>query len=173
MNARGELIGINTAIITSGGGGNQGIGFAIPINLARRIMNEILKTGKVVRGHLGVVIQEVTSEFAKAFNVPQGKGPLIGDVTAGGPTDKAGLQKGDVIEQLNGQAVSGMNDLRLQVASMAPGTVVHLKTLRNGQKCDVSVTLSCQERRLSNNLAENSMRPAALGRRNWMHIGSP
>ncbi|MGA7929268.1 MAG: Do family serine endopeptidase, partial [Candidatus Sulfotelmatobacter sp.] len=141
VNARGELIGINTAILTGGGGGNQGIGFAIPINMARRVMGEILKTGKVVRSYLGVVIQEVTPALAKAFNVPQGKGVVIGDVTAGGPADKAGLQKGDVIEELNGQTVNGVNDLRLQIASMPPGTVAHLKILRNGQEREVSVTL--------------------------------
>ena len=109
--------------------------------MARRVMEEILKTGKVVRGYLGVAIQEVTPDLAKAFNVPQGKGALIGDVTAGGPADKAGLQKGDVIEQLNGQTVNEINELRLQIASMAPGTTVHLKILRNGQERDVSVTL--------------------------------
>ena len=141
VNARGELIGINTAILAGGGGGNQGIGFAIPINMARRVMDEILKTGKVMRGYLGIVIQDVTPNLAKAFNVPQGKGALIGDVTAGGPADKAGLQKGDVIEQLNGQTVNGINELRLQIASMAPGTVVHLKILGNGQERDVAVTL--------------------------------
>jgi len=141
VNARGDLIGINTAILAGGGGGNQGIGFAIPINMARRVMDEILKNGKVVRGYLGVVIQEVTPDLAKAFNVPQGKGALIGDVTAGGPADKAGLQKGDVIEELNGKTVSGVNDLRLQIASMTPGTVVGLKILRNGQSHEISVTL--------------------------------
>jgi serine protease Do len=140
VNARGELIGINTAIL-SRGGGNQGIGFAIPINMARHVMDEILKNGKVVRGYIGVIIQEVTPGLAKAFNVPEGKGALIGDVTAGGPAAKAGLQKGDVIEALNGQTVSNINSLRLEIASMAPGTVVHLKVLRNGQEREVAVTL--------------------------------
>jgi serine protease Do len=141
VNARGELIGINTAILSNGGGGNQGIGFAIPIDMARRVMDEILKNGKVVRGYLGVVIQEVTPGLGKAFHVPQGKGALIGDVTPDGPAAKAGLQKGDVIEALNGKEVNGINELRLQIASMAPGTVVHLKVLRNGQPRDVPVTL--------------------------------
>jgi serine protease Do len=141
VNARGELIKTNTAIITGGGGGNQGVGFAIPVNMARRVMDEIMKNGKVVRGYLGVMIQEVTSELGKAFKVPQGKGALIGDVTAGGPADKAGLQKGDVIEEVNGQSVDGINELRLQIASMTPGTVAHLKILRDGQERDVPVTL--------------------------------
>jgi serine protease Do len=140
VNANGDLIGINTAII-SRGGGNQGIGFAIPINMARHVMDEILKNGKVVRGYLGVMIQEVTPNLAKAFNVPANKGALIGDVTADGPAAKAGLQKGDVIEALNGQAVSSINDLRLQIASMAPGTVAHLKVLSSGKEHEVDVTL--------------------------------
>ena len=140
VNAHGDLIGINTAII-SRSGGNQGIGFAIPINMARRVMDEILKNGKVVRGYLGVVIQEVTPNLAKAFNVPANKGALIGDVTAGGPASKAGLQKGDVIEALNGQTVEDINSLRLQIASMAPGTVARLKVLSNGKEREVDVTL--------------------------------
>jgi serine protease Do len=140
VNAQGELIGINTAIL-SRGGGNQGIGFAIPINMARHVMDEILKNGKVVRGYLGVLIQEVTPSLAKAFNVPPGKGALIGDVTPDGPAAKAGLQKGDVIEALNGQTVDSINNLRLQIASMAPGTVAHLKVLRSGQEREVAVTL--------------------------------
>ena len=141
VDAHGELIGINTAIITGGGGGSQGVGFAIPINMAHRVMDEIMKNGKVVRGYLGVVIQEVTPELAKAFKVPEGKGALVGDVTPGGPADKAGLEKGDVIEQLNGQAIEGVNDLRLQIASMTPGTSARLKVLRNGSEREVSVAL--------------------------------
>ena len=142
VDARGDLIGVNTAIITGGGGGNQGVGFAIPIDMAHRVMNQIMKNGKVVRGYLGVVIQEVTPELAKAFKVPENKGALIGDVSGGSPADKAGLQKGDVIEQLNGQNVESVNDLRLQIASAAPGTTVHLTILRNGDHRDVAVTLS-------------------------------
>jgi serine protease Do len=109
--------------------------------MARRVMDEIIKNGKVVRGYLGVFIQEVTPDLAKAFKVPQGKGALVGDVTSGGPADKAGLQKGDVIEQLNGQDVDNINNLRLQIASMAPGTEIHLKILRNGSERDISIKL--------------------------------
>jgi serine protease Do len=135
------LIGVNTAILAGNGGGNQGIGFAVPINLARFVMDQILKHGKVVRGYLGVGIQEVTPELAKAFNVPPGKGALVSDVSPDGPAAKAGLKKGDVIEELNGRPVTGSNDLKLQVASMAPGSVAHLKVSRNGQLLDIPVTL--------------------------------
>jgi serine protease Do len=141
INARGELIGINTAILAGNGGGNQGIGFAVPIDMARQVMDQILKNGKVTRGYLGVVIQEVTPELAKAFKAPEGKGALVGDVSSDGPGAKAGFQKGDVIEEIDGQEVSGVNDLRLRIASTAPGTTVHLKVFRNGEPRDVSVTL--------------------------------
>ena len=141
VNARGELIGINTAILSGQGGGNQGIGFAIPIDMARNVMDQILKHGKVVRGYLGVVIQEITPALGKALNVPAEKGALVSDVTPDGPGAKAGLQRGDVITAVNGQPVNSNNDLRLQIAQMAPGTVVHLKVLRNGQSRDVAVTL--------------------------------
>jgi serine protease Do len=141
INARGELVGINTAILAGNGGGNQGIGFAIPISMAHRVMDQILKNGKVTRGYLGVAIQDMTPDLAKAFKAPEGKGALVGDVSSDGPGAKAGLQKGDVIEEIDGQTVTGVNDLRLRVASTAPGTTVHLKLLRNGEPRDVAVTL--------------------------------
>jgi serine protease Do len=141
VNSRGELIGINTAILAGNGGGNQGIGFAIPIDMARRVMDQILKHGKVTRGYLGVMIQQVSPDLAKAFKAPEGKGALVGDVTPDGPGAKAGLQKGDVIEEIDGQGVTGVNELRLRIASTAPGTTVHLKVLRNGDRREVAVTL--------------------------------
>jgi serine protease Do len=141
LNARGEVIGINTAILAGGSGGNQGIGFAIPINMAKYVMDQILKHGKVVRGYIGVGIQELTPDLAKAFNVPAEKGALVGSVEPDSPGAKAGLQRGDVITELNGESVTGPNDLRLKVASMAPGTTVHLKVLHNGETRDVTLTL--------------------------------
>jgi len=140
LNARAELVGINTAIL-SGGGGNQGIGFAIPINMAKYVMDEILKHGKVVRGYIGVGIQEVTPALAKSFNVPAEKGALVGSVDPASAGAKAGLERGDVITELNGQPIAGANELRLQIGTMAPGTTVHLKVNRNGQSRDVNVTL--------------------------------
>jgi serine protease Do len=142
LNSRGEVIGVNTAILSGGqGGGNQGIGFAIPINMAKYVMDQILKHGKVIRGYIGVGIQEVTPDLAKAFNVPAEKGALVGSVESNSPGAKAGLERGDVITELNGQSVTGPNDLRLTVGSMAPGTTVHLKVLHNGQTRDVALTL--------------------------------
>jgi len=141
LDAKGELIGINTAILSGGSGGNQGIGFAIPVNMAKYVMDQILKHGKVIRGYIGVGIQEVTPDLAKAFHVTAEKGALVGNVDNNSPGAKAGLQRGDVIEELNGQPVNGPNDLRLQVGTMAPGTTVQLKVNRNGQDRDVSLTL--------------------------------
>ncbi|MGH9502855.1 MAG: DegQ family serine endoprotease [Terriglobales bacterium] len=141
LNARGELIGINTAILSGGSGGNQGVGFAIPINMAKSVMDQILKHGKVVRGYIGVGIQEVTPDLGKAFKIPVEKGALVGNVEPDSPGSKAGLQRGDVITDMDGQPITGPNDLRLKVGSMAPGTTVHLKVLRNGASRDVSLTL--------------------------------
>jgi serine protease Do len=142
VNTRGELIGINTAIISNGGGGNQGIGFAVPVNMARTVMEQILKTGKVTRGFLGVSIQEVTPELAKAFNLPSAEGALVGGVTPDSPGAKVGLQKGDIITALNGQKVSSSYDLRLRISQTAPGTSIKLDVYRNGQKQEMTATLA-------------------------------
>jgi serine protease Do len=141
VNTRGELIGINTAIISNGGGGNQGIGFAVPIDMARHVMEQLVSTGKVSRGYLGVSIQEVTPQLQKAFGLPSAQGALIGDVTSDGPGGKAGLQKGDVITAINGQPVPDYTDLRLRISQTAPGTAVKLDVYRNGQKREVPITL--------------------------------
>ena len=142
IDAHGNLIGINTAIITNGGGGgNEGIGFAIPINMARNVMEQILEHGKVIRGYLGVNVQGVDPDMAKAFGLSHGGGALIADVVPGGPAAKGGLERGDVILEMNGQAVSGPDDLSVRISEMAPGTTVHLKVFRNGQDRDIAVTL--------------------------------
>jgi serine protease Do len=143
INVRGELVGINTAILTGNeGGGNEGVGFAIPVDMARGIMQQILKNGKVTRGYLGIMIQEVTPDVAKAFGLPSSEGALVGDVKAGGPASKAGMQRGDVILTLNGQPVEDSRSLRLHIASMAPGQTVQLGIQRNQTKLSLSVTLA-------------------------------
>ena len=140
IDLRGNLIGINTAIL-SGGGGNEGIGFAIPVNMARNVMEQIVEHGKVTRGYLGVTIQPVNPDMAKAFGLSQGGGALIGDVTPSGPAAKAGLQRGDIVLQLNGTSVTGPDDLSLRVSEMAPGAVAHLQVYRSGHTQPIDVTL--------------------------------
>ncbi len=140
IDARGNLIGINTAII-SGGGGNEGVGFAIPASMAREVIEQIVDHGKVIRGYIGVRIQGVDPDMAKAFGLSQGGGALIGDVTPGGPAAKAGLERGDIILELNGNSVSGPDDLSLRISEIPPGSVAHLKVYRNGHTQEIDVTL--------------------------------
>jgi len=140
VNIRGELIGVNTAIL-SPSGGNLGIGFAVPSNMVRTVMDQILKSGKVTRGYLGVSVQDITPELAKALNLGETHGVLIADVDPGGPAAKAGLQAGDAIIEINGKAVDDRRELRLMVASIAPGTQVNAKILQNGQQRNVTFTL--------------------------------
>ena len=141
IDLHGSLIGINTAILSGGGGGNEGIGFAIPINMARNVMNQIVEHGKVVRGYLGVYIQDVTPALAKQFGLQQGGGVLIGDVSSDTPASRAGLKKGDVVTAMNGQPVNAANQLQVQISQMAPGAVVKLTVWRDGKSQDVNVTL--------------------------------
>ncbi|MGA7842532.1 MAG: DegQ family serine endoprotease [Candidatus Acidiferrales bacterium] len=141
IDIHGNLVGINTAILSHGSGGNEGVGFAIPMSMAKPVMDQILAHGKVVRGYLGVHIQDLTPEIAKAFNYNMSGGALIGDVSPNTPASKAGLQKGDVIVKLNGQAVSDYTDLRLRISQMAPGTDVKLEIWRDGKTQDYTVAL--------------------------------
>ncbi len=142
IDIHGNLVGINTAILSHGGsGGNEGVGFAIPMSMAKPVMDQILAHGKVVRGYLGVHIQDFSAELAKSFNFNQSGGVLIGDVSPNTPAASAGLRKGDVIVKLNGQAVSDNNDLRNTISQMAPGTTVKLDIWRDGKTQDYSVTL--------------------------------
>jgi serine protease Do len=143
IDTRGDLVGINTAILSGETGGNQGIGFAIPANLARNIMDQILKSGKVTRGFLGITPQELTPELAQTFNLPANThGVAISTVVTDSPAAKAGLKVGDVIVAVNGTNVEDVNSFRLQIAGFAPGTTVDLKVNREGQTLNVPVKLS-------------------------------
>jgi serine protease Do len=141
IDLHGSLIGINTAILSGEGGGNQGIGFAIPINMAHNVMNQIVEHGKVVRGYLGVHIQDVTPSLAHQFGLNQGGGVLIGDVSPDTPAAKAGLKKGDVVLELNGQPIEAANQLQVQISQMAPGSSARMKIWRDGKSQDVTVNL--------------------------------
>ncbi|HEX3719526.1 MAG TPA: DegQ family serine endoprotease [Verrucomicrobiae bacterium] len=140
VDADGRLIGINTAIY-SRGGGNQGIGFAIPTDLAKGIMLSLIEYGKVTRGYLGVMIQDVTPPLAKEFDLKSDKGALVSDVVPHGPADKAGLKDGDVILSFNGEKVSDSRHLKLEVASLAPGEKVPVEILRDGSRKTLEVKL--------------------------------
>ena len=141
VNDRGELIGINTAILSHGSGGNEGIGFAVPINLARQVMNQILDHGKVNRAYLGIMIQDVTPSIAKAMGLNDMKGVLVGDVSPSGPAQKSGIQRGDVILEVNGKPVQDSRALRMTISMMNPDATVKLKLLRNGNQSDTTVKL--------------------------------
>ena len=141
VNDRGELVGINTAILSHGSGGNEGIGFAIPVNLARNVMNQILDHGKVTRGYLGVVVQPITPAMAKALGQNEPKGVLVGDVSSNGPARAAGVERGDIILELNGKPMNDANELRNTVAMMQPGEEAKLKIARNGSTRDLSLKL--------------------------------
>ena len=149
----GRLLGINTAIF-SRSGGNQGIGFAVPSDLALEVFNSIRKNGRVIRGYLGTVIQPVTPELATAFNLKEATGALVADVSPGSPADKAGIQHGDVITFVDGKKVEGPRELRLKIGALPPGTKVTIKYLRNGQEKEVGILLGelpQRESTISNN----------------------
>jgi serine protease Do len=142
VNDRGELIGINTAILANGSEGNQGIGFAVPISVARSVMDQIIKSGKVTRAYLGVMAQEVTPQIAKAFHETEVRGALVGDVTPDSPASRAGLQKGDIILDINGKPVNSSAQLRMHVSLMQPGATVNVNVLRDGTQKTFAVKLA-------------------------------
>jgi serine protease Do len=139
----GALIGINTAIL-SRSGGNQGIGFAVPINMARQVMERILKEGKVVRGWLGVMIQPVTPAIARAMGLDKPAGALVGDVAADSPAQKAGLRRGDIVLAINGEPISETRELSLKVAILPPGATARLKVFRERREIEIPVVLGEQ-----------------------------
>ncbi|MEE9219538.1 MAG: DegQ family serine endoprotease [Acidobacteriota bacterium] len=140
VNTRGELIGINTAI-ASRTGGYQGIGFAIPSNMARSVSEELIHSGKVTRGWLGVIIQEVTPPLAEAFKLNKARGSLVGDVAPGSPAARGGLQRGDVIIEYEGREVTDTQQLRLWVAATPVGHEAKIVVLRDGKRIPLEVTI--------------------------------
>jgi serine protease Do len=141
VDTEGRLVGINSAILTHSGG-NQGIGFAVPSNLCRWVMDSLVKNGRVDRGFMGVMIQNLTPDLATAFKLDRTTGALVGDVSPGSPADKAGLKSGDVITQLNGQPIEDASQLKLRVAESAPGSKVQIGVNRNGESKTFDVTLT-------------------------------
>jgi serine protease Do len=155
VNLRGEVVGINT-MIASESGGFQGIGFAIPANMADDVYHQLVKTGKVTRGWLGVHIQSLTPELAKSFNLPSDKGVLVADVEPYGPAAKAGMKSGDVIVKYNGQAVQTPQELTLAVASSRVGVPSKVEVLRNGQTVPLQVSIGERPSETAENQPENA-----------------
>jgi serine protease Do len=143
VNLRGEVIGINTWIASSSGG-SQGLGFAIPANSARRVMEAILKKGRVQRGFLGVVIQELTPELAAKLQVPDTSGALISEITPGSPAEKAGLRRGDVIREVDGESIRSPQDFQARIAQAGVGSTIKLGILRGGKAMTIQAITSEQ-----------------------------
>jgi len=148
INAKGELIGMNTMILTGGNsgfggeGGNVGIGFAVPSNLAKQVMDQLIKNGKVSRGYIGIELGDLTPELAQQFGIAGKHGAVVGTVTPGAPGDKAGLKTGDVITAIDGKPVANADELTMEVIGHSPGSTVTLDVLRNGQPVTEKVTLA-------------------------------
>ncbi len=148
INLQGEVIGINTAI-TSTTGGNIGIGFAIPINLAKNIIEELKTKGKITRGYLGVYLEDLTEDMKEALDLASLEGVLINEVITNSPAAKAGIKEGDVIIEFDGKKVTDVESFRLLVASTPPGQTVRLRLVRNGKKIDLNVKIGEMEEKVT------------------------
>jgi serine protease Do len=153
LNLEGKVVGINTAI-ASRSGGYQGIGFAIPISMARAIMKQLIDNGKVVRGWLGVAIQKLTPELSKSFDY-KGSGIVVADVTSDTPAAKAGLESGDIIVSLDGKDVREVAAFRHRIAQLAPGTKVELEVMRSGKSKKLTAHIGEQPATLANRGPQN------------------
>jgi len=143
VNIRGELIGINTAIFTRSGG-YMGIGFAVPSNMARLVMDSLLKSGKVMRGRLGISIQEVTPKLAKEFGLPEVSGALVADVLPQSPAERAGIKRGDILLEIDGKPIENTGQLRNRVAETPVGRKVKIKLLRDRKLEEIEATVEEQ-----------------------------
>ena len=155
LNVNGEVIGINTAIVAAG----QGIGFAIPINMAKQVVGQLIKKGNVTRGWLGVSIQPVTDEIAQSFGLKKARGALVSDIMAGGPAEKAGIKQGDVITRLAGKEIKDPRQLQLIVADIPAGQKVDVEVYREGKPLTFPVTLASTDSAAA--LKPNSTEPQA------------
>lgn len=162
VDIRGRLVGINTAIL-SRSGGFQGIGFAIPSNLARNVMEQLVANGEVVRGYLGVNIQDLTPDLARGFGLEERGGALVADVVRDSPAEESGLQSGDVITSLDGKTVADARRLKLAVGSLRPGTEVPATVIRDGETRELELKIGAVpgDRRLAGGGRDLRRGPAA------------
>ncbi len=156
LNLDGQVIGINTAIVATG----QGIGFSIPVNMAKEVMRQLITQGRVVRGWLGIVIQDLSDELASSFGVKEREGVLVTDVMKGGPAETAGLKPGDVITELGGVKITEVPDLQKRVAAVAPGQPMSLTVVRDRKAMPLSVKLGEMP-------AEETVVASDLGDESW------
>jgi serine protease Do len=161
LNLQGEVVGINTAILASG----QGIGFATPSNIAKSIIPQLLEKGKVIRGMIGVQVQNVTPELAKSFGMSEPKGALVAEVNPGSPAEKAGIHRGDIIIEFNGHPIHEMNELPRLVAGTPPGSKATLKALRDGKEkaFHITITEMTEERQAQPAAGEGGGEESPLG----------
>jgi len=162
VDAEGRLVGINTAIL-SRTGGFQGIGFAIPSNLAHNVMEQLATTGKVVRGYLGVSVQDINPSLADQFKLSDRSGALVAEVVPGSPAEKAGVKSGDVLKKFDGNPIADARHLKLTVANIKPGKKVPAEILRDGKTIDVTLTITKRpaERSLARAGGDDENNPAA------------
>jgi Do/DeqQ family serine protease len=166
VNTKGELVGINSQILSDGGEGNIGIGFAIPANMAKHVMDDLRKDGVVHRAQLGVTVQPVTADMAESLGLEHPGGAIVSSVKAGSAADRAGIKQGDVIEAFNGQEVHDFNALRNHVAEAAPGSNASVAIIRNGSEKTLTVKLdeaNAEETARNRGSREGSDDKAALG----------
>lgn len=154
LNLNAEVIGINTAIATNGSAGYVGVGFAIPSNMAQHVMEQLISTGTISRGQLGVVLQQIDNDMAESLDLKEPKGALVAEVLPGSAADKAGLKQGDVLLKLDGNPIDSVGSFRNFIALQKPGTKIKLTLMRNSKMEDVSVEIGAQ------NQAEKSDEPA-------------
>jgi serine protease Do len=158
IDAEGRLVGINTAIRTDTGS-YQGIGYAVPINMARRVLERLVSGGKITRGYLGIAPQDLDAGLAKQFNLPDQSGALVSDVSPDSPAEKAGIKSGDVILSVNGKEISGEENLRVTVSQLEPGSEATLKIIRNGVNKTIVVTLGALPDAADNNSNDQNNPP--------------
>jgi Do/DeqQ family serine protease len=158
VDLRGELIGINTAIIApQGGGGNVGIGLAIPINLALQIMEQIVETGEVKRGFLGVTMQDLSPSLSEAFGLKDQQGAIVNEVLTGSPADKAGLRAGDIVISTDGKKIKDSADLRNRIGLLPVGEKIKFKVLRDGKETDFIIEVDENSQTASTPKATNEL----------------
>ncbi len=164
VDAEGRLIGVNSEILTHSGG-NQGIGFAVPSDLCRWVMDGLIKNGRIERGFMGVAIQNLTPDLAKAFKIDRPNGALVSDVTPGSPAEAAGIKSGDVIIGVNNQPVSDAGQLKLKVAETAPGSKIPVQIDRGGQNMSIDLTLGHlpNEKTAQNGPSDSNRKEALAG----------